>query len=160
MGPKGCPITYYDTRATISQLRLGTAFDLFRILTYSFLGGTLHEAFFLVSARPHPGWRQRGTFVAFVPLNQTSRRSKPAVPLAGKFRLVDIPLSNCINSDICKIFVLTQFKQAITDMLLRSRLLVRDLSRRLLAKNVRTLSGVTGAVRQSLDEMRTAGHFG
>ena len=41
MGPKGCAITYYDTRATISQLRLGTAFDLFRILTYSFLGGTL-----------------------------------------------------------------------------------------------------------------------
>jgi len=43
-------------------------------------------------------------FVAFVPLNlnQTSRRSKPAMPLAGKFRLVDIPLSKCINSDICK----------------------------------------------------------
>jgi len=39
----------------------------------------------------------------------THRRSKPAVPLAGKFRLVDIPISNCINSGIRKMFVLTQF---------------------------------------------------
>jgi len=36
-------------------------------------------------------------------------RAKPAVPLAGKFRLIDIPISNCINSEIRKIFVLTQF---------------------------------------------------
>lgn len=42
----------------------------------------------------------------------TKLRSKPAVPLAGKYRLVDIPLSNCINSDIRKIFVLTQFNSA------------------------------------------------
>jgi len=42
----------------------------------------------------------------------TKHRSKPAVPIAGKFRLVDIPLSNCINSDIRKIFVLTQFNSA------------------------------------------------
>lgn len=39
----------------------------------------------------------------------THERSKPAVPLAGKYRLVDIPISNCLNSDIKQIFVLTQF---------------------------------------------------
>ncbi len=39
----------------------------------------------------------------------TSIRSKPAVPLAGKYRLIDIPISNCISSDVNKIFVLTQF---------------------------------------------------
>ncbi|MEW5977018.1 MAG: glucose-1-phosphate adenylyltransferase [Acidobacteriota bacterium] len=42
----------------------------------------------------------------------TKLRSKPAVPLAGKYRIVDIPLSNCINSDIRKISVLTQFNSA------------------------------------------------
>lgn len=39
----------------------------------------------------------------------TKYRAKPAVPLAGKYRLIDIPISNCINSNINKIFVLTQF---------------------------------------------------
>lgn len=39
----------------------------------------------------------------------TKERSKPAVPIAGKYRLVDIPISNCINSDIRHIYLLTQF---------------------------------------------------
>src|SRR5882724_3054907 len=39
----------------------------------------------------------------------TQERAKPAVPLAGKYRLVDIPISNCINSGIRRIYVLTQF---------------------------------------------------
>ena len=39
----------------------------------------------------------------------TKYRSKPAVPIAGKFRIIDIPISNCINSDIHKMYVLTQF---------------------------------------------------
>ena len=39
----------------------------------------------------------------------TKERCKPAVPLAGKYRLIDIPISNCINSGLNKIFVLTQF---------------------------------------------------
>ena len=39
----------------------------------------------------------------------THRRSKPAVPLAGKYRLVDIPISNCINSNLRQVYVLTQF---------------------------------------------------
>jgi glucose-1-phosphate adenylyltransferase len=42
----------------------------------------------------------------------TLTRSKPAVPLGGKYRLVDIPISNCINSDILRIFVLTQYNSA------------------------------------------------
>jgi len=42
----------------------------------------------------------------------TASRSKPAVPIAGKYRLVDIPISNCINSDIERMFVLTQFNSA------------------------------------------------
>jgi glucose-1-phosphate adenylyltransferase len=42
----------------------------------------------------------------------TQSRSKPAVPIAGKYRLVDIPISNCMNSDIYKMFVLTQFNSA------------------------------------------------
>lgn len=42
----------------------------------------------------------------------TKHRSKPAVPIAGKYRLVDIPISNCLNSGIRKIFVLTQFNSA------------------------------------------------
>jgi glucose-1-phosphate adenylyltransferase len=42
----------------------------------------------------------------------TDQRSKPAVPLGGKYRLVDIPISNCINSDVIKIFVLTQYNSA------------------------------------------------
>lgn len=42
----------------------------------------------------------------------TQERCKPAVPLAGKYRLVDIPISNCLNSDINRIFLLTQFQTA------------------------------------------------
>ena len=42
----------------------------------------------------------------------TYRRAKPAVPLAGRYRLIDIPISNCINSNINRIFVLTQFNSA------------------------------------------------
>src|SRR5690349_21279821 len=42
----------------------------------------------------------------------TRDRSKPAVPLAGKYRLVDIPISNCINSDLRRVYLLTQFNSA------------------------------------------------
>jgi glucose-1-phosphate adenylyltransferase len=42
----------------------------------------------------------------------TRYRSKPAVPVGGKFRLVDIPLSNSLNSAIRRIYVLTQFNSA------------------------------------------------
>jgi glucose-1-phosphate adenylyltransferase len=42
----------------------------------------------------------------------TATRSKPAVPIAGKYRLVDIPISNCLNSDIGRMFVLTMYNSA------------------------------------------------
>ena len=42
----------------------------------------------------------------------TKERCKPAVPLAGKYRLVDIPISNCLNANINKIYLLTQFNTA------------------------------------------------
>ncbi|GAB4375559.1 MAG: glucose-1-phosphate adenylyltransferase [Elainellaceae cyanobacterium] len=51
-----------------------------------------------------------GAGTRLYPLTKT--RAKPAVPLAGKYRLIDIPVSNCINSDIYKIYVLTQFNSA------------------------------------------------
>src|SRR6266850_8505080 len=42
----------------------------------------------------------------------TKERAKPAVPLAGKYRLVDIPISNCINSNLKRVYLLTQFNSA------------------------------------------------
>lgn len=42
----------------------------------------------------------------------TRERAKPAVPLGGKYRLVDVPISNCINSNVTQIFILTQFNSA------------------------------------------------
>src|SRR5207244_11707029 len=39
-------------------------------------------------------------------------RSKPALPFGGKYRLVDLPISNCINSDVIRMFVLTQYNSA------------------------------------------------
>ena len=60
-----------------------------------------HDA---ADARHHHG-RRRGD--ALFPL--TKDRSKPAVPLGGKYRLVDIPISNCLNSGLRSIYVLTQF---------------------------------------------------
>ena len=42
----------------------------------------------------------------------TQRRAKPAVPVAGKFRLIDIPISNCINSGLTHVYILTQFNSA------------------------------------------------
>jgi glucose-1-phosphate adenylyltransferase len=42
----------------------------------------------------------------------TKLRAKPAVPIGGKYRLIDIPISNCLNSDIHKVYVLTQFLSA------------------------------------------------
>ncbi len=51
-----------------------------------------------------------GTGSRLFPLTQ--ERSKPAVPLGGTYRLIDVPISNCINSEITQIFVLTQYNSA------------------------------------------------
>src|SRR5262249_2493639 len=42
----------------------------------------------------------------------TKMRSEPAVPLAGKYRLIDVPISNCLNSGVGRVYVLTQFLSA------------------------------------------------
>src|SRR5438105_2195028 len=42
----------------------------------------------------------------------TQLRSKPAVPIGGKYRLIDVPISNCLHADIRRIFILTQFNSA------------------------------------------------
>ncbi|NNF22144.1 MAG: NTP transferase domain-containing protein, partial [Saprospiraceae bacterium] len=42
----------------------------------------------------------------------TDERSKPAVPIGGKYRIIDIPISNCLNSELKRIFVLTQYNSA------------------------------------------------
>ena len=42
----------------------------------------------------------------------THLRSKPAVPIGGKYRLIDVPISNCLHADIRRIYVLTQFNSA------------------------------------------------
>src|ERR671912_20415 len=42
----------------------------------------------------------------------TARRSKPAVPIGGKYRLIDVPVSSCLHADIRRIYVLTQFNSA------------------------------------------------
>ncbi|HYM21896.1 MAG TPA: sugar phosphate nucleotidyltransferase, partial [Vicinamibacterales bacterium] len=42
----------------------------------------------------------------------THHRSKPAVPIGGQYRLIDLPISNCLHADIRRIFVLTQFNSA------------------------------------------------
>ena len=60
----------------------------------------------------------RGT--RLFPLTQI--RSKPAVPIAGQYRLIDIPISNCINSNIFKIAVLTQFNSVSLHRHIQDRL--------------------------------------
>ena len=64
---------------------------------------------------PHPGnvlavILGGGAGTRLFPL--TKERAKPAVPLAGKYRIVDIPISNCINSNLKRIYLLTQFNSA------------------------------------------------
>ena len=61
----------------------------------------------------------------------TRDRSKPAVPLAGKYRIIDVPLSNCINSGVQRIYVLTQFNSstAISAALTHSIRSAADLSK-------------------------------
>lgn len=86
----------------------------------------------------------------------TKLRAKPAVPLAGKYRLIDIPVSNCINSEILKIYVLTQFNSAslnrhITRTYSFSGLsdgFVEVLAAQQTPKNPKWFQGTADAVRQ------------
>jgi glucose-1-phosphate adenylyltransferase len=88
----------------------------------------------------------------------TQERSKPAVPLGGKYRLIDIPVSNCINSDIIKIYVLTQFNSASLNHHISrtyrfsafSDGFVEILAAEQTPENVSWFQGTADAVRQNL----------
>jgi glucose-1-phosphate adenylyltransferase len=90
------------------------------------------------------------------PLTET--RSKPAVPIAGKYRLVDIPISNCINSDIKRMFVLTQFNSASLNQHIKntyhfshfSTAFVDILAAEQTPDNVTWFQGTADAVRQCM----------
>jgi len=90
------------------------------------------------------------------PLTET--RSKPAVPIAGKYRLVDIPISNCINSNIKRMFVLTQFNSASLNRHIKdtyhfsffSSAFVDVLAAEQTPGNSKWFQGTADAVRQSM----------
>ncbi|CAN5836268.1 glucose-1-phosphate adenylyltransferase [soil metagenome] len=96
----------------------------------------------------------------------TSDRAKPAVPLAGKYRLVDVPISNCINSDLDRIFVLTQYLSAsLNNHIARSYLFDRfrgGFVTLLAAEQTSTseewFQGTADAVRQSFPHIQSYPH--
>lgn len=92
----------------------------------------------------------------------TSTRSKPAVPIAGKYRLVDIPISNCINSSINRMFVLTQYNSASLNKHIKntyqfsafSKGFVDILAAEQTPDSLGWFQGTADAVRQSLKHIR------
>jgi len=96
----------------------------------------------------------------------TQERCKPAVPLAGKYRLVDIPISNCINSDINRIFILTQFNTASLHRHIQNTYhfdpfgggFVDILSAEQTEKSVDWYQGTADAVRRNLLHFRAFPH--
>ena len=96
----------------------------------------------------------------------TKDRSKPAVPIAGKYRLIDIPISNCIHSGVRRIFVLTQFNSASLNQHIKntynfdhfSRGFVDILAAEQTPDNANWFQGTADAVRQSLRHMNTHDH--
>lgn len=92
----------------------------------------------------------------------TAERSKPAVPIAGKYRLVDIPISNCINSNIKRMFVLTQFNSASLNKHIKntyqfsyfSDAFVDILAAEQTPDNKGWFQGTADAVRQSLHHFK------
>lgn len=93
----------------------------------------------------------------------TASRSKPAVPIAGKYRLVDIPISNCINSNINRIFVLTQYNSASLNKHIKNTYqfsafssgFVDILAAEQTPDNPQWFQGTADAVRQSLRHMES-----
>lgn len=91
----------------------------------------------------------------------TATRSKPAVPIAGKYRLVDIPISNCLHSNITRIYVLTQFNSASLNKHIKntyhfssfSDAFVDILAAEQTPSSVAWFQGTADAVRQSLHHL-------
>jgi glucose-1-phosphate adenylyltransferase len=96
----------------------------------------------------------------------TAHRAKPAVPLGGKYRLVDVPISNCINSGLSRIFVVTQFNSAsLNDHISRSYNFdrfrggfVTVLAAEQTLSSERWYQGTADAVRQSILHLRSYAH--
>lgn len=96
----------------------------------------------------------------------TKLRSKPAVPIAGKYRLVDIPISNCLNSGMRRIYVLTQFNSASLNRHIKntynfdafSRGFVDILAAEQTPNSKNWYQGTADAVRQSLHHMENHKH--
>lgn len=96
----------------------------------------------------------------------TDQRSKPAVPIGGKYRLVDIPISNCLNSDIRRIYVLTQFNSASLNRHIKNTYnfdvfssgFVDILAAEQTATNPDWFQGTADAVRQSIHHMANHDH--
>lgn len=96
----------------------------------------------------------------------TASRSKPAVPIGGKYRLVDIPISNCINSNINKMFVLTQFNSASLNQHIKNTYhfsafstgFVDILAAEQTPDNPGWFQGTADAVRQSLRHISNIEH--
>jgi glucose-1-phosphate adenylyltransferase len=96
----------------------------------------------------------------------TMERCKPAVPLAGKYRLVDIPISNCLNSNINRIFLLTQFHTASLHRHIQTTYhfdpfgggFVDILSAEQTEKTSDWYQGTADAVRRNLQHLRTEAH--
>src|SRR5690606_18263460 len=92
----------------------------------------------------------------------TATRSKPAVPIAGKYRLVDIPISNCINSNISRMFVLTQYNSASLNKHIKNTYqfsgfstgFVDILAAEQTPEHQRWFQGTADAVRQSLKHIQ------
>ena len=96
----------------------------------------------------------------------TGHRAKPAVPLAGKYRLVDVPISNCINSGLDRIFVLTQYNSAsLNSHIARSYVFdryrggfVTILAAEQTPASERWYQGTADAVRQVIPHIGTYAH--
>ncbi|MDX6354359.1 MAG: glucose-phosphate adenylyltransferase, partial [Streptomyces sp.] len=96
----------------------------------------------------------------------TKDRAKPAVPLAGKYRLVDIPISNCLNSDLRRIFLLTQFNSGSLHRHIQESYrfdnfspgFVEILAAEQRPDRVDWYQGTADAVRQNLMHINSYGH--
>lgn len=96
----------------------------------------------------------------------TSHRSKPAVPIGGKYRLIDIPISNCLNSGIKRMFVLTQYNSASLNQHIKNTYnfdyfghgFVDILAAELTPDSDSWFQGTADAVRQCMHHLRNHDH--
>jgi glucose-1-phosphate adenylyltransferase len=96
----------------------------------------------------------------------TKDRSKPAVPLAGKYRIVDIPISNCLNSGLKRIFLLTQFNSSSLHRHIQQSYRFDDFSNGFVEimaaqqtpSNAAWYQGTADAVRQNLEHFANSAH--